>query len=113
MAKNYELVFLTVVRPNGAFDRRATETWVRPFEVRPWVKFLKCWPGETSDLYANGPESFPTGIFTHFGRATAKNYESVFLTVVRPKPRFGPFDRRATISLSRYFWPMVRLMEGG
>ncbi len=37
----------------------------------------------------------------------------VLLTVVWPKPEFGPFDRRATISLSRYFWPMVRLMGGG
>ncbi len=35
------------------------------------------------DLYANGPKSFPPGFFTHFWRLTAKNYESVFLTVVR------------------------------
>ncbi len=48
-----------------------------------------------------------------FGRPTAKNYESVFLTGVRPKPGFGPFvHNRAIISLSRYFWPIVRLIGG-
>ncbi len=34
-------VFLTVVRSNGAFDRRATKTWVRPSEMLLWVKFSK------------------------------------------------------------------------
>ncbi len=32
-----------------------------------------------SDHYANG---LPPAFFTHFGRARAENYESVFLTIV-------------------------------
>ncbi len=39
--------------------------------------------------------------------------QMVLLTGVRPKPGFGPFDRHATISLSRYFWPMVLLHQPG
>ncbi len=96
-----QMMLLTGVRQKPVFS---------PFMVRLWVKFSKFWPGETSVLYANGPECFSPGFFTYFGRPTAKNYNSVFLTVVRPKPGFSPFDRRATISLSWYFWPMVRLM---
>ncbi len=42
------------------------------------------------DLYANG---LPPGFFTHFGRPMVKNYESVFLTMVRP---VDVFDRCAT-----------------
>ncbi len=90
-----QMMLLTIVRPKLAFG---------PFEVRPWVKFSKFWSGETSDLYANDPESFIPGFFTHFGRPTAENYESVFLTVVwpnvgfdlRPKSMLGLFDRCAT-----------------
>ncbi len=59
---------------------------------------------------ASGLESLPPGNFTHFCRPMVENYESVFLTVVRPKSMFGRFDHRATIILSRYFLPMVRLM---
>ncbi len=40
-----------------------------------------------------GPESFPPGFFTSFWRLMAGNYESVFLTVMRPN---GAFDQRAT-----------------
>ncbi len=120
-AENYESVILTGVRLNGAFDRRATKTWVRSFwgaTVGQIFEILAC---RDSDLYANCPECFPPGFFTQFGRPTAKNYESVYSTVMRPngafdrratKTWFGSFDRRATISLSRYFWPMVRLMGG-
>ncbi len=93
-------MLLTSVRPqNGAFDD------VRPkrsgiFVVRPWVKLSKFFPRETSELYANGPESFPPGIFTHFGRPTAENYELDFLTVVRPN---RAFDQRATKTWFRFF----------
>ncbi len=69
-AENYESVFLTVVRPKPGFGH---------FEVQPWVKFSEFWPGGTSELYANGPESFPLGFFTPY-----QNLCSVFLTVVRP-----------------------------
>ncbi len=31
-------------------------------------------------LDASGAESFPPGFFTHFGRPTVKNFDSVFLT---------------------------------
>ncbi len=107
------MVFFTDVRPQPGFG---------PFEVRSWVKFSKFLPGEPSDLYANGPESFPQGLFTHFRSRTVENYESVFLTVVqtngaltgvRPKPGFGPLDRCATIFLSRYFWPIDATNGGG
>ncbi len=72
------------------------------FVVRLWVKFSKFRSVETSDLYANGPESFPPGFFTYLGRPTAKNYESVFLTVVRPN---GAFERRTTKTRIRSFCP--------
>ncbi len=39
--RKLRIVFLTSVRPNGASDRRATKTWVRPFDVRSWVEFSK------------------------------------------------------------------------
>ncbi len=56
-------------------------------------QIFKILPGETSDLYTNGPESFLPKFFTNFGRPMAENYESIFLTVVRPN---GAFDLRAT-----------------
>ncbi len=106
-----QTVLFSSVRPKPGFG---------PFEVQPWVKFSKFWSGETWDLYANGPESFPPGFFTDFECPRAKNYESVFLscdqmvllTGMRPKLGFGHFNRCVTISLSWNFWPMVRLMEG-
>ncbi len=107
-----QMVLLTGVRLKPGFGT---------FEVRPWVKFSKFWLGETSNLYANGPKRFPPEFYTHFGRPTTENYESVFLTVVWPngvltsvwpKPGSSPFHRRATISLPPYFWPVVRLMGG-
>ncbi len=93
MAENYESVFLTGVRPTPGLG---------PFVVWLWINFSKFWPGKTSNLYANGPESFPPGFFTCFGRPTGKNYESVFLTVVRPS---GAFDQCATKTRVRSFWP--------
>ncbi len=99
--ENHKSAFLTCVRPNSDFDWRATKTWFGPLKVRPWVKFSKFWLRETSDLYTNGPESFPSGFFTHSGRPTAKNYESIFLTVMR---RNGAFDHRAARTRVRSFW---------
>ncbi len=78
------MVLLGGVRPKPKFD---------PFVMRLWIKFSKFRPGKTSDLYANGPESFPLGFLTYFGRPRTKNYESVLLTGVRPKPGFGTFDQ--------------------
>ncbi len=74
-----QMVSLTGVRPKSGFGH---------LEVRPWVKFSKFLPGETSELYTNGPESFRPGFFTPFWRATDRNYESAFLTVVRPNGTF-------------------------
>ncbi len=82
-----QMVLLTGVRPKPGFGH---------FEMRPWVKFLKFWPGETLDLYANGPKSFPPGFFTPFWCPNAGNYKSVFLTGMRQKSMFGLFDRCAT-----------------
>ncbi len=98
-----QMVLLTGVRPKPGFGT---------FVVRLWVKFSKFWPEETSDLYANGPESFPLGVFTYFAGPHDQKLRFGILTGVRPKPGFAPFDRHATISLSQYFWPMVRLMVG-
>ncbi len=86
------LVLLTGVRPKPGFGS---------FEVRSWVKFSKFWRGETLDLYANVPESFPPRFITHFGRPTAENNELVFLTIVRP---ISAFDRRATKTWVRSIW---------
>ncbi len=88
-----QMVLLTGVWPKPGFG---------PFVMRLWVKFSKFWPGETSNLYTNSLESFPPRFFTYFGRPTTKNYESVFLTIVRPA---GAFDQRATKTRVRSFWP--------
>ncbi len=87
------MVPFTGMRPKSGFG---------PFVVRLWVEFSKFRLVETSDLYANGLESFPPGFFTYFGRPRAKNYESVFVIVVRPN---GAFDRRATKTRVRSFCP--------
>ncbi len=87
-----QMILLTGVQPKPGFG---------PLEVRPWVNFAKFWPGETSEVYANGLKSFPPGFFNHFGRPTAKIYESVFLTARRPN---GAFDWRATKPWIRSFW---------
>ncbi len=61
-----------------------------------------------SDPYVNG---IPPGFFTHFERPTAENYESVFLTVVRPigafyqratNPGFGTFEVRLWVKFSKF-----------
>ncbi len=44
----------------------------------PWREYF------APELYACEPKSFPPGFFTHFGRPTDKNYDSVSLTEVRP-----------------------------
>ncbi len=61
------------------------------------VKFSKYWPGETSNLYAYGPESFLPGFFTPrpkidkiwkldpFGRTLVKKTALKFLAIMRPK----------------------------
>ncbi len=93
---------LTVVRPNGAFDQCATKTWVRSFWGATMVQISKIFSWRAFRPLRNGPESFPPRFFTHFGGLTAKNYESVFLTGMRPN---GAFDRRATKSWVWSFWP--------
>ncbi len=49
---------------------------------------------------ASGLESILPGNFTHFGRPTVENYDSVILTVVRVN---GGFDHRATKICVRSF----------
>ncbi len=78
-AKNSDSVVLTVVRPDGPNSRILT-----------WRDYFAL------ELYASSLESFPPVFFTHFVHPTDENYESVFLTSVRPKSMFGLFDRRAT-----------------
>ncbi len=97
------MVLLTDVRPKPGFG---------PFVVRLWVKFSKFRPVETSDLYANGPEvslqNFLLILGTPLPKITNQSFrpscdQMVLLTGVQPKPEFGPFVHRATISLSWYF----------
>ncbi len=76
-----QMVLLTGVWPKPEFG---------PLEVRPWIKFLKFCHGETSDLYASGPKSFPPTFFTHFGP-------------LGQKLRIVLFDRRAT---KWFIWPL-------
>ncbi len=94
------------------FDRRATRTWdciLRCDEMDQISTFLPWRENFTLEHDASGVKSIPPGNFTYFSRPTTKNYKLVFLTVLRVN---GGFDRRATIILSRYFRPMVRLMGG-
>ncbi len=92
-AENYELVFLTVVRPNGTFDQFATKTWVRSFWGATMSQIFVTLTWRDFKPFANGPENFPPGFFTSFWRPTTGNYESVFLTGVWPN---GAFDRHTT-----------------
>ncbi len=82
-------IFYPFWAPHGVLPKPG----FRSFVVRLWIKFSKFRHVETSDLYANSLESFPPGFFTYLGRPMAKNYKSVFSTVVRPN---GVFDRHAT-----------------
>ncbi len=105
-----QMVLLTGVRPKPGFG---------PFEMRPWVKCSKFWPGETSDLYTNGPGNFSPGFFTHFGRPTAENYESGLfdccairkglknLRLVRVKP-FVRVSGQSSVKVLEYF---IRCLE--
>ncbi len=68
------------------------------FKIFTWSDF--------SDIYANGPLSVPLEFFAHFGRPMAENYDSVFLTIMRPN---GAFDYRATNMYVRSFWPLHQL----
>ncbi len=80
-----QIVLLTGVRPKPGFCH---------FEVLSWVIFSKFWPGETSDLYANGSECFPPRFFYPF------------LAPHGRKLRIGLFDRRVTKIYVRSFWPL-------
>ncbi len=71
-------------------------------------KFLPWRENFAPERDASGLESSPPGNFTHFGRPTVENYDSVVLTVVRPKSVFGHFDHRAT----RNGLKKARLMAG-
>ncbi len=56
-------------------------------------------PGETSDLYDNAPESVSQRFITHFGRPTAENFNSGFLTKVRPNGSSFPTFTLKRVSL--------------
>ncbi len=112
MAENYESVFLTGVRPNGAFDRHVTKTWIRSFYGATMGQIFEI----LTYRYFDGPESFPPEFFTYFGHPTAENYESVFLTVVRLN---DAFDQCATKTGVRSFcsscdyFPISLLLTNG
>ncbi len=59
-----------------------------------------------AELYACEPKRFPSRIFSHFGRPTAKNFDLVFLTGVRPKvPSFQIFPlKRVFRSITWRWW---------
>ncbi len=59
VAKNYESVFLTVLWPNGAFDRRATKTWVPSF----WGAMSKILTRRDFRHLRHWSRKFPSRIF--------------------------------------------------
>ncbi len=61
----------------GLFDRRATK-FGQLSKFFPWGEYF------APELDASGSGSFTPGFFTHFGRPTGKNFDSVVLTKVRP-----------------------------
>ncbi len=70
----------------GLFDRRATGTWDRILRCDKMGQISTFWPWRdyfVPEHDASGLESIPPGNFTHFGRPTVENYDSVVLTVVR------------------------------
>ncbi len=85
----------------------------------------ECHPGTSDSLLNFTPvvrEVSPQGFLPILGaprpKITNRPFwpacdQMVLLTGLRPKPGFGTCDRRGSISLSRNFWPMVRLMGGG
>ncbi len=78
------------------FDRRATKTWDRILgcdKMGQISKFLPWRENFAPEHDASGLGSIPPGNFTHFGRPTVENYNSVVSTVVRVN---GGFDRRVT-----------------
>ncbi len=92
MAEHCDSVFLTKVRPNVPkteffYMERLGETVSTP----------------TFD--ESGLESFPPGTFTNFGRPTARNCDSVFLTGVRQKPGIG-FWRCHQMVQNSIFFPL-------
>ncbi len=91
--RKFWFVFLTKVRPNRS-----------SFQIFPLERVFR------SRTLCQWSQKFPSRIFTRFGRPMAENFDSVFLTNVRPN---NPFDRRVTITLSQYFRPMVQLRGGG
>ncbi len=123
-AENYESVFLTSVdqmvlltgvRPNGAFDRRSTKTWIRSFWRSTIGQILKIMTWRDFGPLRQWSRKFPSRIFYPFwaphsqklwiglfGRRATKwcfwlacdrNQSSVFLTVVRQFPYFGTFNQ--------------------
>ncbi len=89
----------------GLFDHRATRTWDRIFrcdKMGQISKFLSWRENFAPEHDASGLESIPPGNLTHFGRPTAKNLDSVVLTIVRVN---GGFDRCATKIRVWSFWP--------
>ncbi len=100
-----ELIFESKIRKGGVGDMHLvnTEFFVRhvrrPFKTLYFGTFLQ--------------DSLPI-LGAPWPKITNRSFwpscdQMVLLTGVRPKSGFYTFDRRATISLSRYFWPMVRL----
>ncbi len=102
MGRNYELVFLTGVRPNGAFDRRATKTWVRPFEVRPWGQIFIIFTWRDFGPLRQWSRKFPSTIYYPFWPPHGRKF------------RFGLFDQGATRGGSNFqSFPLERVFRTG
>ncbi len=78
----------------GLFYRGATK----------WVKFPNFFSGDSiSDLNLTPVvQSFPPGFFTHFGRPISKNFDSVFLTKVRPMGQISKFYKFSAIGRPKW-----------
>ncbi len=110
------------MRPNSAFDQCATKTWVRSFwGANHGLNFLNFDLERLWTFTAMVPKVSHQDFLPILGalepKITNQSFwplwdQMVLLTGMRPKPGFGPFNCCVTISLSWYFWPMVRLMGG-
>ncbi len=65
-AENYKSVFLTVMRPNGAFDQCATKGWVRFFWGATMGQIFKILTRRDFGPLHQWSRKFPSGIFYPF-----------------------------------------------
>ncbi len=105
-------VFLTVVRPNGAFDRRATKACFWSFWGATMSQIFEILTCRDSTFMPMVPKGALQDFLPLFGapwpEITNRSFwpscdQMVLFTSVRPKCMFGLFDHHAT---KWCFWPV-------